>query len=114
MSGRGLADVRAALTAKDPLNAHQFVPPHSVATLPMLHAIATGMTLIEAGWTDGQRDAIRARLTGAPVDKIAANMKVSIRAIHKQLKSAHAIRYPTPSHGHQGRALDLGLPAITR
>lgn len=93
MSGPGLAEVRTRLNTKNDLTAYQFVLPPGATGAELLEAVAIGLTLVEEGWTPGQRDAVLSALQGETADAMAARLKVTPRAIRKQLQGADNLRY---------------------
>ena len=93
MSGPGLAAVRARLNTKNDLTAYQFVLPNAAAGTHLLEAVAMGLTLMEEGWTQGQREAVLSAQTGETAEAMAQRLKVTPRAIRKQLQGADNLRY---------------------
>lgn len=89
MMGPGLASARDKLNDKTSANAHRFSFPGDPAIELLADAVGDALTLIEAGWTQTQRNyVIRNRLSRHAPAKIATSLDVSLGAVYKVLRAA--------------------------
>jgi len=83
MMSPGLARARSKLNEKNVTTLYRF----SIAEDPhieiMLDSLGAGLTLIERGWTDQQRNDISALMSGLGPGEIAKRRNVSVHSIYK-------------------------------
>ena len=87
MMGPGLAAAREKLSDKRDPNAYRFHLPGALAVEQLLEAVGAGLSAIEAGWTDRQREIALAAATG-DVATNAERFGVSPKTIYKIRQAA--------------------------
>ena len=83
MMGPGLARARAKLNEKKAGSLYRFSIAPAPITEIMLDALGAGLTAIERGWTDQQRDDISALISGLSPAELAQRRNVSVHSIYK-------------------------------
>ncbi|WP_010140517.1 SatD family protein [Oceanicola sp. S124] len=107
MMGPGLARAREKLQLKTPVTLYRFSLPEAAGTETLLEAIGAGMTAIETGWTDRQRQDIEALLSGLTPKELAARRGVGVHSIYKVRSSGSYDAYEM-----QWKALESTLAAL--
>lgn len=82
MMGQGLAESRRRLADKRDPNAYRFEIPMDPAVQGLMDAVGAGLTDIEAGWTDRQRQVVLAsrEVAAAP---LAERLGMSVQTLYK-------------------------------
>ncbi len=83
MMGPGLSRARARLNEKSTSTQYRFSLPEAPLIETLLDAIGAGMTAIEQGWTDRQRDDIAAALNLISAKDLAKRRGVTVHNIYK-------------------------------
>lgn len=93
MMGPGLGEARKKLNEKQSGQMYRFSLPGKPVLERLLDSIGAGLSLIEAGWTDQQRQDILDALAGASVKVQADDRGVSRRTIYKVRQAGHFDTY---------------------
>ena len=106
MMGPGLAAAREKLSDKRDPNAYRFHLPGGAAIEQLLEAVGAGLSAVEAGWTERQREIVLAAATG----DVAANAKrfgVSPKTVYKIRQAAQYDLYT-----RQWAAVDVAVRSL--
>lgn len=95
MMGPGLAEARKALNNKEKGVFYRFSLPHLPITEQMLNALGTGISVIEEGWKDQQREDITQLVNQRSALEIAEERQVSRSAIYINTGAGHYKAYTT-------------------
>lgn len=108
MMGPGLSEARDKLNEKRTNSLYRFSIPHDPLTETMLDALGAGLTAIERGWTDQQREDIAALISGLTPAELAKRRNVSVHSIYKVRGSGDFDAYVVQWHaiGEALAALD--------
>lgn len=109
MMGPGLSRARARLNEKSGTTNYRFSLPEHALVETLLDALGAGLTAIETGWTDRQRDDITAALDNPSAKDLAKQRGVSIHNIYKIRSSGRYDAYRL-----QWQAIIAALSAIDR
>ena len=107
MMGPGLARARARLNEKKAGSLYRFSIAEAPVTETVLDALGAGLTAIERGWTDQQRDDISALIGGLSPAELARRRNVSVHSIYKVRGSGDFDAYMT-----QWQAIGEALSAL--
>lgn len=104
MFGKGLARAREKLNEKRSGTLYVFSFAENPVTEILLNALGTGLTAIERGWTEQQRDDITEIMRGRRPAELAQDRDVSVHSIYKVGRSGNLDAYMT-----QWNAIDKAL-----
>lgn len=109
MMGPGLSRARDRLNEKSGTTHYRFSLPEAPLIETLLDALGAGLTAIESGWTDRQRDDIAAAIHNPSAKDIAKQRGVSIHNIYKIRSSGKYDAYRL-----QWQAISTALSSIDR
>lgn len=109
MMGPGLSRTRDRLNEKSSTTQYRFSLPNAPLIETLLDAIGAGLTAIESGWTDRQRDDIGFALHNPSAKELAEKRGVSIHNIYKIRSSGRYDAYRL-----QWQAIRAALTEIDR
>lgn len=114
MMGPGLSRARTKLNEKSSSTHYRFSLPETPMIETLLDAIGAGLTAIEQGWTDRQRDDIAAALDQISAKDLAKRRSVTVHNIYKIRSSgkfdAYRLGWQAVLHALTAIDQEKGLP----
>ena len=107
MMGPGLARARERLNEKAAGVFYRFSIEEAPLTETLLDALGAGLSVIERGWTDRQRDDIAALLGGLSAGELAQRRNVSVHSVYKVRGAGNYDAYV-----EQWQAIEAALEAL--
>lgn len=109
MMGPGLSRARERLNEKRTGSLYRFSILDDPVAETLLEAVGAGLTAIERGWTDRQREDISALIKGLSAAELAKHRNVSVHSIYKVRSSGNFDAYTMQWH-----AIGEALAALDR